>query len=115
MPASGNAGNQVDARAQPLRLFSWTVVREVWDRLDRSAGADHATFVKYRNAALCPQSEVTTTAKLYQWFAGFPLVARNEADSFPVLRYRDLRFWSPLFRTSVETRRRGTLATTLDN
>lgn len=93
---AGAGAPRVDAFAQALRPFSWTLVRETGDQLDWQAGARRATFTQYRDDQLCPQAEATETVKLYRWFAEFPLVERLEEGGLPVLRYRDLRFRSPL-------------------
>ena len=91
---AGIRADRVDAFAQPLRPFSWTLVRANGDQLDWQAGAHHATFTQYRDDQLCPQAEATATVKLFRWFAEFPLVERLEENGLPVLRYRDLRFRS---------------------
>ena len=93
---AGTGPGRVDAFAQPLRPFSWTLVRDTGRQLDWWAGARHATFTQYQDDQLCPQAEATDTVKLYRWFAEFPLVERRDENGLPVLRYRDLRFRSPL-------------------
>ena len=93
---AGTGPDRVDAFAQPLRPFSWTLVRETGNQLDWRAGLRHATFTQYRDEQLCPQAEATETVKRYRWFAEFPLVERLEENGLPVLRYRDLRFRSPM-------------------
>jgi len=92
----GNTGYRTDAFAQPLRPFSWTIVRDKGDRLDWSAGTRHDTFVQYHDEKLGPQAEATEEVKLYRWFAEFPQVERIEENGLPVLRYRDLRFRVPM-------------------
>lgn len=93
---AGTAGDRVDAFAQPLRPLSWTVVRDEGTRLDWSDGRGHVTFNQFQDALLCPQAEATAEVKLFRWFAEFPLVERVEENGQPVLRYRDLRFRTPL-------------------
>ena len=93
---AGTGPGQVDAFAQPLHPFSWTIVRAGKDQIDWQAGVHHTTFTQYQDDRLCPQAEATETVKLFRWFAEFPLVERLEESGLPVLRYRDLRFRCPL-------------------
>ena len=89
---AGQPGGRVDAFAQPLEPFAWTIVRAEGNRVDWHAGIHQTTFVQYQDDRLCPQAEATALVKLYRWFAEFPLVERLEEEGRPVLRYRDLRF-----------------------
>ena len=54
------------------------------------------TFVDFHDDVLLPKAEATEAVKLFRWFAEFPLVEKVEVDGVPVLRYRDLRFRSPM-------------------
>jgi hypothetical protein len=77
----------------PLR---WTVLREEGPAIHWIDGRENDTFVQYRDDRLLPQAEATEAVKLFRWFAAFPLVERVDENRRVVLRYRDLRFRSPM-------------------
>lgn len=80
----------------PLRPLEWTVVRETADGIHWVSGTHNDTFVSFHDDRLCPQAEATDAVKLFRWFAEFPLVEKLESPGQTVLRYRDLRFRTPL-------------------
>lgn len=87
---------QLATYPQPLNPFRHTVVRTDANGTHWIAGRLNDSFVSYRDEVLTPQAEATGVVKLYRWFAAFPVVERIEHDEFILLRYRDLRFRSPL-------------------
>lgn len=84
------------AYPQPLNPVRWTIVRAEGDRIHWINGAQSETFVQFHDDKLLPMAEATEPVKLFRWFAAFPLVEKIEQRGFTVLRYRDLRFRTPM-------------------
>ena len=93
--ASGVSG-RVDAFPQPMDPVHWTIVRDDGAAVHWVNGSRNDTFVPFQDDELLPKAEATDVVKLFRWFAAFPLVERIEENGHTVLRYRDLRFRSPM-------------------
>jgi inner membrane protein len=87
---------RVDAFPQPMNPLRWTVVRDDGPSIHWINGRRNDTFVQYRDDKLLPKAEATEPVKLFRWFAAFPLVERLDENGHVVLRYRDLRFRTPM-------------------
>lgn len=87
-----NATGKVQAYAQPLNPFRWTVVQSTGDTIVWNDGVETQTFVQYRDDVLVPKAEATEPVRVFRWFAEFPLVEKRTENGRTVLRYRDLRF-----------------------
>jgi membrane-bound metal-dependent hydrolase YbcI (DUF457 family) len=87
---------KLEAFAQPLSPFRWTILRQTADQIDWINGRENRTFVQFHDDRLLPQAEATPVVKLFRWFAGFPLVEMRTENGRTVLRYRDLRFRTPM-------------------
>lgn len=83
---------RVAAFAQPLNPYRWTIVRDEGDVIGWNDGENTREFVQFHDERLLPKAEATDAAKLFRWFAEFPLVEKREENGHTVLRYRDLRF-----------------------
>jgi hypothetical protein len=77
----------------PLR---WTVERDDGDRIRWICGGRNDTFAQFSDDKLFPKAEATEAVKQFRWFAAFPLVEKIEENGRTVLRYRDLRFRTPM-------------------
>lgn len=84
------------AYPQPMNPLGWTIVRNEGDRVDWISGHQRQTFVQFRDEELRPKAEATQAVRLFLWFAESPLVEKLTENGRVVLRYRDLRFRSPL-------------------
>jgi membrane-bound metal-dependent hydrolase YbcI (DUF457 family) len=84
------------AFAQPMKPFRWTIIRAETDRIHWINGKDTETFVQFHDDKLLPKAEATSAVKLFRWFAEFPLVEKLSENGHTVLRYRDLRFRTPM-------------------
>lgn len=80
----------------PLAPSRWTVVWADGDVVHWRNGEREKRFEQFRDEVLRPQAEALPVVKLFRWFAVFPLVEKLEQDDHTVLRYRDLRFRTPL-------------------
>jgi membrane-bound metal-dependent hydrolase YbcI (DUF457 family) len=87
---------RVAAYPQPLNPFRWTIVSEAGDTIHWRAAGHNDTFTQFRDDKLLPQAEATDVVKLFRWFAEFPVVEKREEGERTILRYRDLRFRSPM-------------------
>ncbi|MDW8344503.1 MAG: metal-dependent hydrolase [Verrucomicrobiae bacterium] len=88
---------RVAAFPTPLNPLRWTIIHEDTTGVVRWIhGTRNDTFESYRDERLMPQAEETEAVKLFRWFAEFPIVERFEQNGFTILRYRDLRFRSPM-------------------
>lgn len=95
--ARARAGsNRVAVFAQPLNPLRWTVVHAGSNAVYWSSGGDMKEFPQFRDEVLLPQAEATEAVKLFRWFAVMPVVEKLEQNGRTVLRYRDLRFLTPL-------------------
>lgn len=94
--ALGGQPDTTQAYPQPMNPLRWTLVRAEGDTIHWQDGVRNDTFVQYRDDVLLPKAEATDAVKLFRWFAAFPLVERLEQDGHTVLRYRDLRFRTPM-------------------
>jgi inner membrane protein len=93
--ASGVTG-RIDAFPQPMNPLHWTIIRDDGGALHWVSGPHNDTFPQFHDDALLLKAEATEAVKLFRWFAAFPLVERIEENGHTVLRYRDLRFRSPM-------------------
>lgn len=89
------------AYPQPLNPVRWTIVWAEGDRIHWINGAHNETFMQFHDDQLLPKAEATEPVKLFRWFAAFPLVEKIERKSMigerlTYLRYRDLRFRTPM-------------------
>jgi hypothetical protein len=89
------------AYPQPLHPLRWTIVRNDGNAIHWINGARNETFVQFHDDNLLPKAEATEPVKLFRWFAAFPLVEKIERKSMTgerltFLRYRDLRFRTPM-------------------
>jgi inner membrane protein len=84
------------AFAVPLNPLRWTIVRTEGDRVHWIDGTRNDTFAQFRDETLLPKAEALPVVKLYRWFAAFPLVEKVTEGGYTVLRYRDLRFRTPM-------------------
>ncbi|MSR65101.1 MAG: metal-dependent hydrolase [Verrucomicrobiae bacterium] len=91
----GGSG-ELTAYAQPLRPFSWTVVRDEGKAVYWSADGKTEMFEQFYDDDLLPKAEATEAVKTFRWFAANPVVEKLTENGRTVLRYRDLRFRSPL-------------------
>ena len=87
---------RVDAFSQPMNPLRWTVVRDDGAAIHWMNGRQDDTFVQFRDNNLLPKAEATEAVRVFRWFAAFPLVERIDENRHLVLRYRDLRFRSPM-------------------
>lgn len=88
---------RVAAFPTPLNPLRWTILQEDATGIVRWIhGGRNDMFQSYRDDALVPQAEATEAVKLFRWFAEFPVVEKFEQDGYTILRYRDLRFRSPM-------------------
>jgi inner membrane protein len=87
---------QAIAYPVPLDPLRWTVVWEDDQVLHWRNREDRKEFTQFQDDVLRPRAEATAAVKLFRWFAAFPLVEKLEQDGHTVLRYRDLRFRTPL-------------------
>jgi len=87
---------RVEAFPQPMDPLRWTILRDDGAVVHWINGRENDTFVPYRDNRLLPKAEATEAVKLFRWFAAFPLVERIDGKGYTVLRYRDLRFRSPM-------------------
>jgi inner membrane protein len=88
--------DQLATYPQALNPFRHTVIKTDARGTHWIAAGRNDSFTSYRDTVLTPQAEATEVVKLYRWFAAFPVVERLEENGRTVLRYRDLRFRSPL-------------------
>ena len=88
--------SKMEAFAQPLDPFRWTIIRQEGDGICWINGRENDTFVQFHDDKLLPQAEATEAVKLFRWFAEFPLVEERTENGHTVLRYRDLRFRTPM-------------------
>jgi inner membrane protein len=93
---AGGASGRVGAFPQPMDPLHWTMVREDGAAMHWVNGSRNDTFAEFRDDNLLPKAEATEAVKLFRWFAVFPLVQKTTEDGHTVLRYRDLRFRSPM-------------------
>jgi membrane-bound metal-dependent hydrolase YbcI (DUF457 family) len=84
------------AFAQPMKPFRWTIIRGEADRIHWINGNDNETFIQFHDDKLLPKAEAMSAVKLFRWFAEFPLAEKLEENGHTVLRYRDLRFRTPM-------------------
>lgn len=84
------------AYPQPLNPLRWTILIDDGKAIHWINGARNETFVQFRDDNLLPKAEATEAVKLFRWFAAFPLVEKVEQHGRTVLRYRDLRFRTPM-------------------
>lgn len=88
---------RVAAFPTPLNPFRWTILKEETGGVVRWIhGERNDTFVSYQDANLTPRAEATDAVRLFRWFAEFPVVEKFEQNGYTILRYRDLRFRSPM-------------------
>jgi hypothetical protein len=87
---------RVDAFPQPMNPLRWTIVSDDGGAIHWINGKENDTFVQYRDDNLLPKAEATEAVRLFRWFAEFPLVERIGGNRRVVLRYRDLRFRTPM-------------------
>ena len=90
-----------DALPLPMDPLHWTIVRDDGVADHWVDGSRDETFVPFHDDKLLPKAEATEAVKLFRWFAVFPLVEKIEENGHTVLRYRDLRFRSPMPRGAV--------------
>ena len=98
--ASGATG-RIDAFPQPLDPLHWAIIRDDGAAVHWISGSHSDTFVQFHDDELLRKAEATEAVKLYRWFAAFPLVEKLTENGHMVLRYRDLRFRSPMPRGRV--------------
>ena len=98
---AGGVTGRVDAFPQPMDPLHWTIVRDDGVAVHWVNGSRNDTFVQFRDDELVPKAEATRAVKTFRWFAAFPLVEKIREDGHTVLRYRDLRFRSPVPRGGV--------------
>ena len=84
------------AYAVPMNPLDWTIVRADGNTIHWINGGQNHTFVQYKNQELVSKAEATQAVRLYRWFAAFPLVEKLQENGQTVLRYRDVRFRSPM-------------------
>ncbi|HUJ71307.1 MAG TPA: metal-dependent hydrolase [Verrucomicrobiae bacterium] len=87
---------RVDAFPQPMDPLRWTILRDDGATIHWINGGQNDTFTQYHDDQLLPKAEATEAVKLFRWFAAVPLVERIDENGHVVLRYRDLRFRSPM-------------------
>ncbi len=90
------AAARVGVYPVPLDPWQRTVVWQESEVIHWRIGDREETFTQFRDDTLRPQAEATRAVKLFRWFATFPLVEKLDQDGQTVLRYRDLRFRTPL-------------------
>lgn len=93
---AGRVTGRTDAFPQPMNPLHWTIVRDDGVAVHWVNGSHNDTFVQFHDDKLLPKAEATDAVKLYRWFAAFPLVEKIQENGSTVLRYRDLRFRSPM-------------------
>lgn len=95
--ARKTGGGRIEAFAQPMNPLRWTVLREDENGLHWINGKHNDTFEQCRDTKLLTKAEATDAVKLFRWFAAFPLVEKIDGkDATTILRYRDLRFRTPM-------------------
>ena len=93
---AGGVSGRVGAFPQPMEPLHWTIVREDGAAMHWVNGSRNVTFVEFHDDDLLPKAEATEAVKLFRWFAVFPLVQKTMVNGHTVLRYRDLRFRTPM-------------------
>ena len=93
--ASGVTG-RTDAFPQPMDPLHWTIVRDDGVAVHWVNGLRNDTFIQFHDDKLLPKADATQAVKTFRWFAAFPLVEEIREGGHTVLRYRDLRFRSPM-------------------
>jgi hypothetical protein len=98
---AGGASGRIDAFPQPMDPLHWTIVRDDGAAVHWVSGSRDDRFAQFHDDKLLVEAEATEAVKLFRWFAVFPLVEKTEEEGHTVLRYRDLRFRSPMPRGGV--------------
>ena len=93
---AGGVTGRTDAFPQPMDPLHWTIVRDDGVAVHWVNGSRNDTFVQFHDDELLPKAEATQAVKTFRWFAAFPLVEKIREDGHTELRYRDLRFRSPM-------------------
>jgi hypothetical protein len=81
---------------QPMNPLRCTILRADGNMIHWASGRNYDVFLQFHDDTLLPKAEATEAVKLFRWFAAFPLVESIEENGHTVLRYRDLRFRTPM-------------------
>lgn len=98
---AGGVSGRIGAFPQPMDPLHWTMVRDDGGTMYWVSGSHSNRFAQFHDDNLLSKAEATEAVRLFRWFAEFPLVEKTEEDGHTVLRYRDLRFRSPMPRGRV--------------